>query len=53
MATILRKFKMDHLKFHLTSESDKKMERNWQTNPIEPRGDEGSVVVFHAIKEEH
>jgi len=29
MVTIPRKLKMDHLKVHLTSDSGKKMERNW------------------------
>jgi len=29
MVTIPRKLNMDHLKVHLTSESSKKMERNW------------------------
>ena len=51
MVTILRKLNMDHLKVHLTSESVMKMERKWnkieQMNPMEPRGDEGSVVVLH------
>jgi hypothetical protein len=41
MATIPRKLNMDHLKSHLLSEPSKQMERNG------PKGDEGSVVVFH------
>jgi len=38
---------MDHLKVHLTSESGKKWKEIEQMNPMELRGDEGSVVVFH------
>jgi len=39
---------MDHIKVHLTLESGMKMEnKTEQTNPMEPRGDEGSVVVLH------
>jgi hypothetical protein len=47
MVTIPRKLNMDHLKVHLTSESGMKMEKIEETNPMEPRGDEGSVVVLH------
>ena len=47
MVTIPRRLNMDQPKFHLLSESCKKMERNGKMNPMEPRGDEGSVVVFH------
>jgi hypothetical protein len=43
MVTIPRELKIDHLKFHITLESGKKTERN----PMEPRGDEGTVLMFH------
>ena len=38
---------MDHLKVHLASERARKWKEIEQTNPVEPRGDEGSVMVFH------
>jgi hypothetical protein len=48
MVTIPRKLNMDHLKVHLTLESGMKMEKKIeQTNPMEPRGDDGSVVVLY------
>jgi hypothetical protein len=47
MVTIPRKLNMDHLKVHLTSESGKKRKEIEQTNSMEPRGDEGSFVVFY------
>jgi hypothetical protein len=46
MVIIPRKLNMDHLRFHLISELGKKMERMESMNPVEPRGDEGSVVVL-------
>jgi len=42
---------MDHLKLHLISGSDKKMERNGIKDLMEPRGAEGTVMVFHVHKE--
>jgi hypothetical protein len=42
---------MEHLKFHLISESGKKMRRNGINDSMEQRRAEGSVVVFRVHKE--
>jgi hypothetical protein len=47
MVTIPKNLNIDHFKVHLTSESSKKWKEIEQTNQMESRRDEASVVVFH------
>ena len=47
MVTIPRRLNMDHLKVYLASGQARKWKEIEQMNPMEPRGDERSVMVIH------